>query len=112
MKILLAALVAMTALAGSCALAATPPAAAPATAVNAENTAGVIVFEVNGTPEAILLISKTGQYAASSFHDCATNKECRALVEALEKAGKVEELSVKYSLPDSLPEGEHTTTFR
>lgn len=65
--------------------------------VAAANTAGAIVIDVDGIPQAVLFVSKTGEVAGESMDECRVTPACVALGSALAKAGKMLELNLRGS---------------
>lgn len=63
------------------------------------NTNGAIVIEVDGIPQDILFVSIHGELAAISVGECERDKDCSALADALQAAGKLAVLNLKGSKP-------------
>jgi hypothetical protein len=63
------------------------------------DTAGAILVGIDGDPQAIIFVSKTGKVYATSAKNCASNKSCIELVEKLNAEGKTESLILHNTEP-------------
>lgn len=60
---------------------------------------GVVIFEVNGTPEYAAFVFENGQVYTMDTNDC--DYKCDALMRQLSKAGRVKALNVLTKVPDT-----------
>jgi hypothetical protein len=68
---------------------------APSVPVTAESTARALVILIDGKPQAVIFISKTGQEKIIGVDACQAMPACIALGEALAKRGDVDSLNFR-----------------